>query len=102
MVELVTGFVTTLKFTLAVPADAVTELGIEATAFAPLTTTKLTTVSCASVSGNVTVPTVVFPPVTEVGAKLRREGVIGVTVKVAFLETPFAVAKILTPVLAVV
>ena len=102
MVAVVTGFVTTLKVALVVPAATVTELGIEATAFAPLTTTRLTIVSCASVSGKLTVPMVVFPPTTGLGTKLRAEGVIAVTVKVAFFNVPFALAEMVTPVLAVI
>jgi hypothetical protein len=102
VVDVVTGFVTTLKFTLEVPANAVTVLGIDATALAPLTTARLITVSCTNVSGKVTVPTVVFPPVTGLGAKLSREGVMALTVKMAFLVAPLAVADMVTLVLAVI
>ena len=62
MVEPITGFVSTLKFTLEVPANAVTELGMDATAVAPLMTARLIMVFCASICENVSVPVVLFPP----------------------------------------
>jgi hypothetical protein len=101
VVELITAFVSTLKLTLELPAEAVTELGIDATAVAPLTTARVTTVSCASVCEKLTVPLVLFPPDTAVGAKLSPEGVIAFTVKVPFLVAPFTTAEIVTRVVAV-
>jgi hypothetical protein len=95
-VELVTEFVSTLKFTLELPAKAVTELGIEATALTPLTIARLTTVSRTSVCGNITVPVVLFPPATEFGANVSPEGVMAVTVKEPFFVAPFALAEIVT------
>jgi hypothetical protein len=101
VVELITGFVSTLKLTAELPAEAVTELGIDATGVPPLTTARLTTVSWASTCENVTVPVVLLPPGNEVGAKVSPEGVIAFTVKLPFLVASFAAAEIVTRVVAV-
>jgi hypothetical protein len=100
-VELATAVVTTVKLALEVPAEATTELGIDATAAAPLTTLKLIVVFCASVSGKATVPVVALPPGTELGTKLIPEGTMAPTVKEPFFVVPLAVADIVTRVPAV-
>lgn len=96
VVALPTGFVPTGKVPLAVPALTVIVGGIEATAADPLTTARVTTVFWTKVSGKVTVPVVLFPPVTELGEKVTFDGVIAFTVNPAFLLPPFALANIFT------
>jgi hypothetical protein len=92
-----TWLVTTVKFALELPWVTVTVDGMEATALAPLTMAKVTTVSWTTDTGRKpTVAVVLFPPVTELGLKVRDEGTGGSTVKKAFLVAPFAVAEILT------
>jgi len=91
-----TGLVTTVKLALEVPWVTVTVGGMEATALAPLTIANVTTVSWPTGTGKLTVPVVLLPPVTELGLKVRDVGTLGVTVRVAFLVAPLAVAEILT------
>ena len=87
-----TGAVTTVQVPLALPAGTVMLAGIDDTAEFPLTTLRLTTVSLSTARVNVTFPTLLAPPITELGVKATRIGVLGVTVSVAFRLPPFAVA----------
>jgi hypothetical protein len=66
--------------------------GIDATADPPLTTLRLTTVSLKTARVKVTLPTLLAPPTTELGVNATRIGEFGVTVIVAFLLPPFALA----------
>jgi len=68
--------------------------GIEAMAEPPLTTLRVTTVSLTTARVNVTLPTLLAPPTTELGVNATRIGVLGVTVIVALRLPPFAVALI--------
>jgi len=88
-----TGLVTTVKLARLFPAVTVTFAGMDATAPAPLTTVRLTTVSWLRGAGNPTVPVVLFPPVTLLGTKPSDVGIIGLTVKLPVFFTPFAVAE---------
>jgi hypothetical protein len=88
-----TALVTMVKLARLLPAVTVTFAGMEATAPAPLTTVRLTTVFWLSGAGNPTVPVVLFPPVTLLGTKPSDVGIIGLTVKLPVFFEPFAVAE---------
>lgn len=65
-----TGAVTTVHVPLVLPAGTVMLDGIDAIAELPLTILKLTTVSLTSARVNVTLPTLLAPPMTELGVNV--------------------------------
>jgi len=79
---------------LLLPAGTIMLLGMETTAEAPVTTFSVTTVSLATTRPNVTLPTLLAPPITEAGTKATDVGVFTVAVNVPVLLPPFAAAKI--------
>lgn len=91
-----TAFVPTANCTVDVPFNAVTVPGTLLSAEPPLSTVKVTAVSALSGTGNITVPVLAVPPVTEAGEKLTDEGRSAVTVKIPVFEPPFAVPRIFT------
>lgn len=88
-----TSLVTMLQVPLLLPAGTMMLPGSEATAEAPLTTFSVTRVSLPTARPNVTLPTLLAPPITEVGTRLTAVGVFTVAVKVPVLLPPFAAAK---------
>jgi len=93
LVVAATWLVTSVKLALDVPAKTVMEAGIECTAELPLVTVRATLVSVGAGPPRVTVPLLLKPPITVVGTKLNADGVFVVTVRVAVLLAPFAVAE---------
>jgi len=89
-----TSPVTIVQVPLLVPAGTMMLPGIDATADAPLTTFSVTTVSLTTARPNVTLPTLLAPPITEDGTKPTDVGVFTVAVRTPVRLPPFAAAKI--------
>lgn len=108
VVEIVTGFVTTLKVAVELPAGTVTELGIEATAEAPLTTVSGIEVSETVGAPSVMVPIVVNPPTNDVGLNFNELGISWVSVRTEVIFDPpkdavkLAVVLLATPLVVTV
>jgi hypothetical protein len=102
LVIAVTSFVTRVNVPFVEPASTVTEAGSDFTAEPPLFNTKVTIVSVGAAPLSVTVPVLLNPPITVPGEKLNAESVTDdVTLSVALLLAPFAVAETTTLVVAV-
>jgi len=89
-----TSPVTIVQVPLLVPAGTMMLPGIDTTADAPLTTFSVTTVSLTTARPNVTLPTLLAPPITEDGTKPTDVGVFTVAVRTPVRLPPFAAAKI--------
>ena len=89
-----TAPVTIVHVPLLLPAGTMMLLGIETTAEAPLIRFSVTRVSLTTARPNVTLPTLLAPPITEDGTKPTDVGVFTVAVKVPVRLPPFAAAMI--------
>ncbi len=94
MVDVPTGFVPTEKLPVVEPAVTTIEDGIVFTAVAPLTTASATLVSAITATGNVTVPVVVPPPVSEFGENTSEERAFPSIVKLVYFMVPFTEAEV--------
>jgi hypothetical protein len=93
MVVTATSLVTMVHVPVLLPAGTTMLSGIDATAEAPLRMLSVTRVSMLTARPNVTLPTLLAPPISEPGEKLAAVGVFTVAVKVPLLLPPFAAAE---------
>jgi hypothetical protein len=96
LVVAVTVFVTRVNVALVLPANTVTDAGIEATAEFPLVTASATVVFTGAAPLNVTVPVLLAPPTTADGLNANDAGVFGLTVKLPDALPPFSAADTVT------